>query len=102
MLALSSASAPRIAIVGAGAMGCLFAARLAEVGAQVTVVDVDRERLSIIGRDGITLADDNGTRTVAVRAALAAQVAPPVHLVLLFTKGTHSAAAIRSVVHLVG
>jgi 2-dehydropantoate 2-reductase len=81
-------------------MGCLFAARLAERGVRVTVVDVDRDRLSIIARDGITLSDDNGSRTVAVRAALAAEVAAPTDLVLLFTKGTHSADAIRSVAHL--
>jgi len=97
---LSSSSAPSVAIVGAGAMGCLFAARLAAHGVRVTVVDVDRERLSIIGRDGITLTDDNGSRTVAVQAALAAEVTTPVDLVLLFTKGTHSAAAILSVAHL--
>jgi 2-dehydropantoate 2-reductase len=96
----SSSPAPCVAIVGAGAMGCLFAARLGECGARVTVVDVDHERLSIIGRDGITLTDDNGSRVIAVRAALAAEVAPPVDLVLLFTKGTHSAVAIRSVAHL--
>jgi 2-dehydropantoate 2-reductase len=96
----SSSSAPSVAIVGAGAMGCLFAARLAERDVSVTVIDVDRERLSIIARDGITLIDDNGSRTVAVRAALAAEVTAPVDLVLLFTKGTHSAAAIRSVIHL--
>jgi len=93
-------STPGVAIVGAGAMGCLFAARLAEQGARVTLVDVDRERLSIIGRDGITLVDDKGTRTLAVGASLAADVAGPVDLLLLFTKGMHSAAAIRSVAHL--
>jgi 2-dehydropantoate 2-reductase len=97
---LSSSSAPCVVIVGAGAMGCLFAARLAEGGARVTVVDVDRERLAIIGRDGITLTDDTGSRTVAVRAALATDVTAPVDLVLLFTKGTHSAAAIRAIAHL--
>jgi 2-dehydropantoate 2-reductase len=97
---LSSSSAPNVAIVGAGAMGCLFAARLAERGVRVTVIDVDRERLSIIGRVGITLTDDNGSRTVAVRAALAAELTEPIDLLLLFTKGTHSAAAIRSVAHL--
>jgi len=46
------------------------------------------------------LTDDNGSRTVAVRAAVAAEVTAPVDLVLLFTKGTHSASAIRSVAHL--
>ena len=97
---LTSSPAPCVAIVGAGAMGCLFAARLAEQGARVTVVDVDRERLAIIARDGITLSDDNGSRTVAVNASRAAEVNAPIDLVLLFTKGTHSAAAILSVAHL--
>jgi 2-dehydropantoate 2-reductase len=95
----SLSAAPSVAIIGAGAMGCLFAARMAEAGAQVTLVDVDRERLAAIGRDGVTLTDDNGTRTLPMGVALAADVAP-VELVVLFTKGLHSAAAIKSVSHL--
>ncbi|MEH3108007.1 MAG: 2-dehydropantoate 2-reductase [Sphingomonas fennica] len=91
-----------IAIVGAGAMGCLFAARLAAAGHAVTVIDVDDARLAALGGQGITLADDDGTRTVPVGAARAAAVAGPVDLVILFTKGMHSAAAIRSVAHLAG
>lgn len=42
----------RIAIVGAGAMGSLFAARLADAGVAVTLVDVDvarRDRISTAG-----------------------------------------------------
>jgi len=93
-------SNPSIAIVGAGAMGCLFAARLAEQGADTVLIDIDRERLSAMARDGIHLTDDTGARTVPVRAALAADVAAPVDLVILFTKGLHSAAAISSVAHL--
>ncbi len=97
---VSFPSAPSVVIVGAGAMGCLFAARMAEQGATVTLVDVDRDRLSAIAGEGISLKDDAGTRTLRVGAALAADVAAPVDLVLLFTKGTHSAAAIASVAHL--
>ena len=96
----SLSSTPSVAIIGAGAMGCLFAARLAEQGARVTLVDVDKARLAAIAQDGITLKDDAGTRTLAVGAALAADIAAPVDLVVLFTKGMHSAAAIASVAHL--
>src|SRR6478609_1866904 len=81
--------APKVAIVGAGAMGCLFAARIAETGAEVTVVDVDRDRLARIAAEGITLTDDTGTRTLSVGAAVAADVQAPVDLVVLFTKGMH-------------
>ncbi len=90
----------RIVIVGAGAMGCLFAARLALGGQDVSVVDVDMQRLDLIARDGIHLHDDSGHQVASVGAALAAHVAGPVELIMLMTKGMHSAAAIRSVAHL--
>lgn len=90
----------RILVIGAGAMGCLFAARIAESGAQVMLIDVDTARLEAIARDGITLTDDNGTRVVPLKTGMASDAAGPFDLVLLFTKGMHSRAAIRSVAHL--
>ncbi|WP_298282202.1 2-dehydropantoate 2-reductase [Novosphingobium sp.] len=90
----------KVVVVGAGAMGCLFAARLALGGQQVTVVDVSAQRLDLIGREGICLHDDAGEHVAKVGAALAADMAGPVDLVILMTKGMHSAAAIRSVAHL--
>jgi len=98
-MALSSMH-PHVTIVGAGAMGCLFAARIAEQGSPVTLVDVDEARLGAIARDGITLTDDEGARVIRVAVATAAQAAGPVDLLMLFTKGVHSAAATRSVAHL--
>lgn len=92
-------STPKVAIIGAGAMGCLFAARMAEAGAQVTLVDVDRARLDAIARDGVTLTDDKGARKFSVGAMVAAEL-QPVDLIVLFTKGLHSEAAIKSVAHL--
>jgi len=100
-MALSSIQ-PHVTIVGAGAMGCLFAARLAEQESPVTLVDVDEARLAAIARDGVLLTDDSGARPVRVAVATAAKATPPVDLLLLFTKGVHSAAAIRSVAHLAG
>jgi 2-dehydropantoate 2-reductase len=90
----------RIVIVGAGAMGCLFAARLAEQGAQVRLIDVDAARLAVLAREGIALSDDRGTRRVAVATALAPEVSGPVDLVMLFTKSMHSRAAADSVAQL--
>jgi 2-dehydropantoate 2-reductase len=95
-------SSDRIVIVGAGAMGCLFAARLALSGADVTVVDIDRERLHAIAASGITLEDDSGVRTVRVRACTAAAVCAPVDLVIMLTKTVHGAAAAQSMAQLAG
>src|ERR1044072_6224568 len=90
-----------VAIVGCGALGSYFAARLAEAGLAVTLIDVDRGRLDKIATEGIVVRDDRGTRTVLVHAATtAAQFEGPVDLVILFTKGIHTAAAVESVSHL--
>lgn len=89
-----------VVVVGAGAMGCLFAARLAEAGADVTLIDVDQARLKAIAEHGIHLDDDGGRRVVPMRTALAAQVTAPVDLVLMFTKSQHTAAAIASLAQL--
>ncbi len=90
----------KIVMIGAGAMGCLFAARLARAGRDVTLVDVDPARRAAITADGISLRDTSGDYHVPVRAAQAQEVIGPVDLVILFTKAMHSAAAIQSVVHL--
>jgi 2-dehydropantoate 2-reductase len=89
-----------ILVIGAGSMGCLFAARIAESGADVLLIDVDTTRIEAICRDGIILTDDNGTRTIPLRAGLAKDAQAPIDLALLFTKGMHSRSAVRSVAHL--
>jgi 2-dehydropantoate 2-reductase len=89
-----------VLMIGAGAMGCLFAARLAESGAKVLLIDVDAERLGRIAREGIVLTDDHGTRTVRLATGTAAEAKGPFDLALLFTKGMHSRAAIAAIAHL--
>lgn len=89
-----------VAIVGAGAMGCLFAARLAQGGANVTLIDIDARRIARIAEEGLLLDDDAGRSHVRPGAALAADFAGPVDLAILFTKGNHSEAAVRSIAHL--
>lgn len=100
MSAGSEADLKNIVIVGAGAMGCLFAARLIEAGASVTLIDSNPQRLEDIRSKGLELSDDAGTRLVHPRAARAQDVAGPVDLLVLFTKGMYSAAAVQSVAHL--
>jgi 2-dehydropantoate 2-reductase len=90
----------RILVIGAGAMGCLFAARIAETGADVMLIDVDEGRLAAIAREGITLTDDNGTRTVTPGTGTASDAMGDFDLILLFTKGIHSRSAMQSVAHL--
>ena len=89
-----------VVIVGAGAMGCLFAARLQETGASVTLIDNNAQRLALIAQEGLELVDDSGTRSCRPGTALAQDYRGPVDLLVLFTKGMHSAAAVGSIAHL--
>lgn len=89
-----------VTIVGAGAMGCLFGARLAEAGADVTLVGRDAARMAVLAQQGVMLSDDAGERRVAVKALLAEQAREATDLVLFFTKGMDTAAAAASVAHL--
>lgn len=47
----------KVAVVGSGAMGCLFAARFVQSGASVTLVDYRPERAARLQKNGITLED---------------------------------------------
>jgi len=84
-----------VVILGAGAMGCLYGARLAGGGHRVRLVDVRREQVDAINRDGLTLEDDAGVATTHPVACLPDQVRDPAPLVILFTKAFHSAAALE-------
>ncbi len=89
-----------IVMVGAGAMGSLFAARLAEAGARVAVVDNSAAVVDAVTEGGITLADDRGARRVAVTATRDARTLQRADLVIVFVKGMHTAGAAASVAHL--
>jgi 2-dehydropantoate 2-reductase len=89
-----------VVIVGAGAMGCLFAARLQKVGATVTLIDNNAQRLALIAKEGLELVDDSGSHSCRPGTSLAQDSRGPVDLVVLFTKGMHSAAAVSSIAQL--
>jgi 2-dehydropantoate 2-reductase len=89
-----------VVIIGAGAMGCLFAARMVECGANVTLVDVDAARLKAIADYGLELTDERGTRTLHPAVAQAHELSGTFDLVLLFSKSMHSTAAVASISHL--
>ena len=51
-----------VAIVGAGGMGALFGAILAEGGLEVTLVDTDQDHIEAIRRDGLRISGLGGDR----------------------------------------
>jgi 2-dehydropantoate 2-reductase len=93
--------APRIVIVGAGAMGCLFGGLLAEGGLHVTLVDVWKDHVDAINRDGLRILGHGGDRTVRVAATVEPQAVAAADVILFQCKAYANEAAARSVAHLV-
>jgi len=92
----------KIAVIGAGAMGCLFGGRLAQAGHEVVLVDVFQPQIDALNEHGLLLTDDNGSSRIKIEAAVAAELAGVRELLIFFTKAMHSAAAARDAKHLFG
>jgi 2-dehydropantoate 2-reductase len=93
-----------IAIIGAGAMGCLFAARLQGQGTALTLIDIDPATLDTLDRQGIVVQRSHGQLSSQhpVTALRADQARGHFDLIVLFTKAFHTASALASVGHLLG
>ena len=82
-------------IVGPGAMGCLFAARFARAGQEVTLLDYRPERAEAIARDGIHLEGLSGEYRVPVAATTDPPLRPP-DAVLICVKANQTGTAAES------
>lgn len=82
-----------VVIVGAGAMGGTFAARLAQGGVDVAVVDVSAEIVGAITTAGLALESKEGDETVRLRATADPAELGPAGIVIFFVKAQHTAAA---------
>lgn len=94
----------KIAILGAGAMGSAIGAMLAAAGNDVTLIDVSREAVEAINRNGLRIEQKDGTSaTHRLRAVLSAhETGGFVDLLVVFVKCYHTDAAVRSALPIVG
>jgi 2-dehydropantoate 2-reductase len=83
----------KLAIVGPGSMGCLFAAHLAEGGHDVVLIDYRPERAEMISRQGIIIDDGGAERVVRVRASAAPEAARDAEGVMFMVKAYSTASA---------
>jgi 2-dehydropantoate 2-reductase len=86
-----SPAGPRALIFGTGALGCLFGARLARSGADVTLVGTWREALAAAERNGVTVIDPEGRWSAAVGTRLLPALPPPAALALVLVKAHQTA-----------
>ncbi|PQA86879.1 ketopantoate reductase family protein [Hyphococcus luteus] len=88
-------------ILGAGAMGCAFGAKLSAAGWRIHLIDVNKDQIDAINRNRLTLQTDSGEQTYAVAANTAIDAAMPADLIIVFTKSLHTTDAMASVGHLI-
>ena len=87
----------KIAIIGTGAMGSVYAGLLGDAGNEVWAIDTWREHINAIRADGLRVEGASGDRVVKVNAATDAGEAGVVDLVVIATKAMHVEAAAQSV-----
>ncbi|UCF90045.1 MAG: 2-dehydropantoate 2-reductase [Desulfobacterales bacterium] len=92
----------RIAVVGAGAMGSLFGALLAETGTEVCLYDVWIDHINAINQSGLRIEHQNQTRTVSIHATADPNQIGRADLAIIFVKSTQTAPATRTAAQLLG
>ncbi len=92
----------KIGIVGAGAMGSLFGAMLHEGGIEVFLVDINKEHVDAINRNGLTIEEGAQSRVLRIKATTDPEGLGPVDLAIIFVKSYATGAASRTAASLIG
>ncbi len=92
----------KMAVLGAGAMGCLYGAMLAEAGESVTLIDVWKGHVEAIQKRGLTVSSSLGERNVPINAVTDHREIGTVDLVIVFVKSYHTREAMRDALSLLG
>jgi 2-dehydropantoate 2-reductase len=92
----------KIAVVGAGAMGSVYAALLADAGNEVWAVDVWEDHVDAINERGLRVEGASGDRTVRLKATSNFNEVGPCELVVIATKAAQVGNAARSIEPMVG
>ncbi len=92
----------KITIIGAGAIGGLAGAYMAEAGHDVVLVDRWVEHIEAIKANGLFIDGIRGERRIRVPALHPAELTGPLEAVLIATKSQHTEEALRQILPLFG
>jgi 2-dehydropantoate 2-reductase len=92
----------KIAILGAGSLGCAIGGVLAESGNDVWLINRNAKLVDVLNSKGLTLRDGGVDRVVRVKAATSAQQVDEVDLVVVLVKSFDTAVAMTAAMALVG
>ncbi len=86
----------RIAIIGTGAMGSVYAGLLGDAGLDIVAIDTWEAHIDAIRRDGLRVSGASGERVARISALTDAREAGPADLVIIATKADGVEAAARA------
>src|ERR671913_447841 len=92
----------RVAIVGCGAMGSVYAALMADAGHEVFGITLWPDHAAAIRERGLRVEGASGDRTVRIQAGTSTEDIGPCDLVVIATKAFDVEAAGRSALPLIG
>lgn len=93
----------KIAVIGAGAMGCLYGAYLSTAH-EIIMIDSYEPQIKAIQEKGITIQEANGSEVVysGITACQSGLYHDSVDVVIIFVKSTHTGQALEQNRHLFG
>lgn len=91
----------KIAVLGAGAMGCLYGACLS-AGHEVTLIDAYEPQVAAIRENGLVMLERGAERTFRLRAERSGTDIGTVDLVVVFVKSIHTYEAVKENLSLIG
>jgi 2-dehydropantoate 2-reductase len=91
-----------VAVLGSGAMGCLFGGLLAEKGLKVTLIDVWKEHIDAINKNGLKMDGFGGDRFIKISATNDPKSISPVDVVIVMCKATALEQALTNAKSIVG
>ena len=92
----------KVAVLGAGAMGCLFGGLLAEKGLDVVLIDVWKEHVDAINSKGLKMDGHGGDRFIKIKATTDPSTLKPVDAIIIMCKATALEKALNNSKNIIG
>jgi len=85
----------KIAMIGAGAMGCRFGLALIESGAEVVLCDIWKEHVDAINKNGLCVVRQGREEHIKIQATTEIKSVGKPDAIIIFTKSQHTEAALK-------
>ncbi len=92
----------KVAVLGAGAMGCLFGGLLAEKGLNVVLIDVWKDHVDAINKNGLKMDGQGGDRFIKIKATIDPKSLGTVDVIIIMCKATALEQALLNAKNIIG